>query len=276
MANFQQLVFGGGGTRCFWHGGFLSAAREPLELEPQRIAAVSGGALSAACFVARRGHRLLEVTLETFSQIDENLDRHQETAGEGFTPHQKAYRDIVKTVIDEDAEQRIAQGPGFQVLVGHPPSRRALRSRTALAMVLYEVDLLLRSKPDIVLPKLAGVTGELIDARAAARSGKLVDLICAAATIPPVFDVKERDGEEVIDGGLTSKAPMPEPDEGRTLVLLTRSFRNLPDDPRLVYVQVSGETPADKLDFSDAEKIQKTWQQGEADAERFLRERRGD
>ena len=28
--NFEQLVFSGGGTRCFWHGGFLETVRRPL------------------------------------------------------------------------------------------------------------------------------------------------------------------------------------------------------------------------------------------------------
>lgn len=49
---FSQLVMSGGGLRCLWQGGFLDIARDPLALSPQRVIGVSGGALSAARFLA--------------------------------------------------------------------------------------------------------------------------------------------------------------------------------------------------------------------------------
>ena len=50
---------------------------------------------------------------------------------------------------------------------------------------------------------------QLVDARKAARDGLIVDLICNAAVIPPVFNLQGWNGRKVIDGGMTSKAPMP-------------------------------------------------------------------
>ncbi|HUF56498.1 MAG TPA: hypothetical protein VMM55_08055 [Thermohalobaculum sp.] len=38
---FRTLVFGGGGTRCFWHGGFMAATVGRLPLDVQRISALS-------------------------------------------------------------------------------------------------------------------------------------------------------------------------------------------------------------------------------------------
>ena len=66
---------------------------------------------------------------------------------------------------------------------------------------------------------------------------------------------------------------MPEPDEGRTLVPMTRRFENLPGSGRRECVQVSDETPADKLDFTSREKIEETWAMGRRDAERRLETR---
>jgi predicted patatin/cPLA2 family phospholipase len=55
---FEQLVLSGGGTRCFWHGGFAGVVVLAIRLASKPIAAVSGGALSACAFVGRVERRL--------------------------------------------------------------------------------------------------------------------------------------------------------------------------------------------------------------------------
>ena len=42
--DIEQLVFFGGGIRCFWHGGFLSGLGDKAELAPKRVGGASGGA----------------------------------------------------------------------------------------------------------------------------------------------------------------------------------------------------------------------------------------
>ena len=69
---------------------------------------------------------------------------------------------------------------------------------------------------------------------------------------------------------MLDKAPLPRPDRGRTLVMLTHRYRNLPRDERLVHVQPTREVRADKIDFTDSSKVGDTWDQGVADAERWL------
>ena len=272
MESFSQLVFSGGGTRCFWHGGFLNVVGPTIHLRPERIAAVSGGALSSCAFVAGREARLFEVMGEALRERASNVSDWDEVGEQGLTPHQQMYRDIVSTVMDEEAIDAIADGPSFQVLLAHPPLGAAPKLSTVPMMVAYEADLALRSTPHVVAAEAIGANETLVDARQAARDGKLVDLVCSAAVIPPVFNVQEWEGRLVVDGGMSSKAPMPDPDEGRTLVLCTRRFRNVPDDPRRLYVQPSESVPADKIDFTSREKIERTWEAGEADGHAFLAE----
>ena len=71
---------------------------------------------------------------------------------------------------------------------------------------------------------------------------------------------------------MADQAPMPEPDEGETLILLTRDYKRLPDDDSRYYVHPGSETPADKIDFTDPAKLLETWKMGAADAKRILRE----
>jgi predicted acylesterase/phospholipase RssA len=115
-----------------------------------------------------------------------------------------------------------------------------------------------------------GLCEERVDANQAARDHHLTDLICAAATIPPAFDPPDWEGEPAIDAGMADQAPMPVPDEGTSLILLTKRFRNHPDIPGRTYVQPSEEVPADKIDFTDPDKVRDTWALGEKDARRFL------
>ena len=269
--NFEQLVFSGGGTRCFWHGGFLETVRRPLALTPARIAGVSGGALSASCFIAGRDETLLEVMGTTFDRRSQNIATSwNEVQADGLTPHQRMYREIVAETLDRQAIAAIADGPSFQVLLAHPPTRRLPKWSTFPLMAAYLLDLAVRSTPKVVLPTALGTDQILVDARQAARDGRLIDLVCSAAVIPPVFNIEGWNGRPVIDGGMTSKAPMPDPNEGRTLILLTRRFRHLPQSESCIYVEPSEAVPADKIDFTNRRKIEDTWRQGASDGKAFL------
>ena len=268
---FPQLVFSGGGTRCFWHGGFASVVAPAIHLRPKRIAAVSGGALSASAFLGDVEAKLREVMGKALAERDANVSKDwNEVQKNGLTPHQEMYREIVATVLDEEAVERIAAGPSFQVLLTHPPVDALPKLSTVPMMIAYQVDKAVRSSPHVVSSDMLGADEALVDARQAARDGKLVDLVCNAAVIPPVFNVQGWEGRPVVDGGMANKAPMPDPDRGRTLVLLTRRFRSIPDDPRRLYVQPSDTVPADKIDFTSRAKIEATWKAGEADGRAFL------
>ncbi|MCE7029116.1 patatin-like phospholipase family protein [Jiella sp. CBK1P-4] len=244
--------------------------RRPLDLKPERIAGVSGGALSAACFIGDRDEKLLEVMGAAFDERDSNVSIDwNEFEKNGLTPHQQMYREVVRETLDDEAVARIADGPCFEVLLAHPPHSGFPKLTTFPMMAAYLADLAIRSTPHVVFPEKLGAHQELVDARQAARDGMLIDLICNAAVIPPVFNLQGWNGRKVIDGGMTSKAPMPSGNRGRTLVLLTRKFRNMPEHPHRVYVEPSRAVPADKIDFTDHGKILATWDAGVEDGKAF-------
>lgn len=268
---FEQMVFSGGGTRCFWHGGFMGVVGPALGRRPERVVGVSGGALSAAAMIADREHELLDVMTDAFERVDSNVELDKIGDDESMTPHQRIYCEVVTRVLDDDtSRRRIAEGPEFHVQIGHPPSERAPRASTIPLFSLYEAEKAIRSTPHLRWRQRAGLRAELVDAREAARDGRLVELVCAAAVIPPIFKIAIWDGRQVIDSGMADKAPMPPHDCGRTLVLLTREFRNLPEVPGRLYVAPSRETPADKIDFTDPAKLRETWALGRCDGESFL------
>lgn len=263
---FEQLVFGGGGIRCFWHGGFCEVVEERYALKPERIACVSGGALSAACWIGGREDKLRRVMGEAFDECDSNVD----VDSNNRTPHEEMYRRVVERTLDEEALNSIREGPQFEVVLACAADPVPTMLHGFFGMIAYQLDEHIRSNPHMKWPKAIGLTPKRCDARRAAREGKLIDLICAAATIPPVFDIPNWDRTQVLDGGMMDKAPMPEPDEGDTLILLTRRYRNPPRIPGRSYRMPSKEVAADKIDFTDRTKIDRTWEQGRKDAKTWL------
>ncbi|MFD0859022.1 patatin-like phospholipase family protein [Roseovarius aquimarinus] len=268
---YDQIVFSGGGTRCFWQGGFLDVVRDPLGLDPARISAVSGGALTGAGFITRQGARILSLMKEAFAEQQSNAPMHEIAEGAGISPHQRIYREVVEAAMTRKAIETIANGPVFQIYLGHPPTGTLAPMTGVAATLAYEAELHLISSPHFNWAERIGVTATMVDARQAARDGRLTDLICAAAVIPPLFDLARWDGKDVIDGGMSDQAPMPEPDEGRSLILLTRAYRRIPEIEGRHYVAPGDEVEADKVDFTDPAKIDRTWNQGKNEGERFLR-----
>ena len=93
---FEQRVFSGGGTRCFWHGGFASVVAPAIRLEPACVSAVSGAALSACAFLANVEERLFEVMGGALAKRESNLSTSwDELQKNGLTPHQKMSQEIV-------------------------------------------------------------------------------------------------------------------------------------------------------------------------------------
>ncbi|MXQ09288.1 patatin-like phospholipase family protein [Alphaproteobacteria bacterium GH1-50] len=270
---FDQIVFSGGGLRCFWQGGFMEELGRHVSLSPKRVTGVSGGALAGAAWLGGAERTLLDCMRAAFEEEAYNATLEDMLNDEdGRTPHQRVYDEVVHKVLDETAQARIADGPAFQILIGYAPSARLSGLTGAAMTVAYEAELHVVNSPHFNWAETAGMGSELVDARAAARGGELADLVCAAATIPPLFQTPEWHGKPVIDGGMADQAPMPDPNEGSTLVLLTRQYRRLPGIASRRYVAPSKETPADKIDFTDPDKLTATWDLGRDDGAAFIRD----
>ena len=142
---YDQVVFSGGGIRCFWHGGFLSEVGSFEDIRPSRISSVSGGALSAASWIGNRERDLLAVMQEAFAVNDSNFD-----AGEpNLTPHQAIYREVVDVTLDKDAIECIANGPDYEIVLSVPPSQITPHLSALIYGALYQLDQALRSTPHL-------------------------------------------------------------------------------------------------------------------------------
>lgn len=183
---YEQLSFSGGGIRCFWQGGALDALKHERPLESERIAAASGGALAASCFISDCGDRLIDCFAEELEEQERNLEAESGASEiSDITPHQELYARVVRMVLDEQTCRSVAEGPEFEGLLARPRQDMPLVLAAGMTLALYQLDKWVRSTPHGRLAQAAGTTELRIDARQAARDGRLCELVCLAATSPP-------------------------------------------------------------------------------------------
>ena len=177
---------------------------------------------------------------------------------------------MVDVTLDKEAIERVADGPEYEVALSVPPEQISAAPVGILYGVLYKLDQAVRSTPHLRVPRHAGLRELRVDARQAARDGKLVDLICAAATIPPVFDVPRMAGLPRAGWRDAGQGPAAERLSGRDAGPADIALSPLPEVAGRTYAQPSSEVAADKIDFTDASKVTRTWDQGVRDGKAWL------
>jgi len=115
---------------------------------------------------------------------------------------------------------------------------------------------------------------EFIAVRSLTEPQTLHDALMASGGVPPFMPVTLINGRPAFDGGLVDNVPVEplidvERSGGRTLVLLTRQYRNLPDIAGRTYVQPSQKLPVRQFDITNPDGIRFAYQLGRADGARF-------
>uniref|UniRef100_UPI003B516027 patatin-like phospholipase family protein n=1 Tax=Roseovarius indicus TaxID=540747 RepID=UPI003B516027 len=164
--NPKQIVFSGGGLRCFWQGGFMQELEKARHYKPERITGVSGGALAGAAWLGGIEDRLLQVMCARFEEQDSNLNLFEDDDS-GVTPHQTLYCEIVSEVLDDALQARIADGPQFQILIAHPPDPLPPALSGAAMTVAYEAELHIKNAPHFDWAEKMGLDYSLVDANKA-------------------------------------------------------------------------------------------------------------
>ena len=270
---YAAAVFAGGGCRCFWQIGFWSVVAPEIGLAPRRLIGVSAGAAFA---VAAAIGRIDEVLEDFKARVDANqanfVPRSQRATGERPFPHERIYGGILRTHIGEAELEHVQHTQEFSALLAHPHRRLGAKRGLALGVVAT----VLNQKERLVHARWGrrfGFTPALVSARDCETPDELVELILQSSCVPPLMPYYRRGGRPVIDGGVIDNAPADLVEaEGATLVLLSYPHgpTNRSEGPRRTYVQPSGEIPISQWDYTDPDGVQKTFDMGRADAERFL------
>ena len=268
---FDNVVFAGGGNRCFWQAGFWSVAAPALGLRPSGVAAVSAGsAMACALFSGTFDHGFAGYKQAVAGNARNVYWRHVWQKKPVF-PHGSMYRDAILNSIDECALARLHQGPDITVLMARPPPWASPPVALLLGMVAVGMDAWDAQTVHPNAGMRVGFCPLYVSVRECATPGALADLIMASSCVPPLTPQAHRHGVPLFDGGVVSNVPT----DGvagtgsHTLVLLTRKFRCLPAIAGRTYVQPSQPVPVGAWDYTCEASLQSAFDLGRRDGEFF-------
>lgn len=275
---FEQVVFAGGGHRCWWQAGFWEVVAPAIALRPRLIAGVSAGAATACLLYANDARTALDYYREALADNRRNVyPLNALRRGRRVFPHNRIYRAALRALLGGDRFPRLMRtAPEIRVQFARIPRWLGPRSAVALGILGYNIEKYARRPLHPRFGRAVGFRSEIARVQDCRDEDELVSLIIASSCTPPFTPIEYRDGRPTMDGGLVDNVPVDavDPDGGPTLVLTTRHYpRHAPVFMRegRVYVQPSRKVAAASWDYTSPERYEQTWAQGRSDGEAFLR-----
>ena len=273
---YTNVVFAGGGNRCFWQAGFWSVAAPLLQLAPRRVVAVSAGSAIACTLFAGTFDQAFANYKRAIADNQRNVYLRNLLREQPIFPHGLMYRDAILGTMDAPALLRLHQGPSIHVLISCPPVWASPVLTIALGVLAAGWDAWGKEQVHQSAGSRIGFKPLYVPVQDCSTPPDLADLIIASSCIPPLTPRRRIRGVAPLDGGLVSNVPIDGLAEknGNTLVLLTRRFAVLPSFSGRTYVQPSQAIPVGAWDYTNDAALQATYDLGRRDAEKFC-ERKG-
>lgn len=272
LSQIRQVVFAGGGNRCFWQAGFWSVVAPRTGLAPERAVAVSAGAALACAIFANRVEEALALTCQAMAANPRNRYWGNLLRREPVFPHAAIYRNILLEALNGEALARLHAGPELLVEIARIPDWMNPFGAVALGLGAYQLEKQLFHPVNPKWGQRLGFHAEFIPVRGCPDRQTLADLILASSCTPPFTPLARWQGRIALDGGLVDNVPVAPTvaGPGPTLVLLTRPYKVLPDVPGRLFAQPSSKVPVSAWDYTSPAGVEATFRQGQKDAENFL------
>ncbi|MBT6434872.1 MAG: patatin-like phospholipase family protein [Deltaproteobacteria bacterium] len=272
---FKNVVFAGGGSRCFWQAGFWQGATAYMNIKPMMMGAVSAGAAMACLISANNVQGGLETFKEGVGRNPRNFYLGDALRRKNPFPHETIYRDALATGLGGENLERLRKGPELRVLVTKLSGDVGRKYGLVAGYTIY--CLKGRISPSLHAHALrrVGFKPAIRNARSCNEVGELVSLIMASSSTPPITPLATIDGSPALDGGFVDNIPVETVDEslGETLILLSQRYPDgkIPRKSGRTYVQPSRQIPVAKWDCTSPDKIQATFDLGLEDGKSFTR-----
>lgn len=274
LSHIKNVVFAGGGNRCFWQAGLWDIIAEPLNLNPKRFVSVSAGSAMSCGILAGQSHESLRIVKATTTSNTKNRYMGNLFKSEPVFPHERLYREMVLEIMHEEAFKRLKSGPTNAIQVARIPRWLGPKSAVAVGIMAYQLEKKLKEPVHPTYGRKLGFKSEFVNAAECNSPEELTDLILSSSCTPPMTPIMYRNSRPVLDGGLFDNAPVHGvPDNsGDTLILLTRPYRFIPPVAGRHYLAPSERPPVSSWDYTNPKGIQDTFDLGRRDGERLLKE----
>jgi predicted acylesterase/phospholipase RssA len=269
--HFDQIVFSGGGNRCFWQAGFWSAIAPALQRPPTGVAAVSAGAAVACVLFAGTFESGFEDHKRAVQHNPYNLYVRNLLKAKPVFPHGAMYRSAILGSINSAALARLHRGPEITIVVARPPPWASRRLAVLLGAVSAGVGAWNAQHLHAAAALNLGFRPLHVSVRDCRTPEELADVIVASSCVPPLTPLMQHQGMPLLDGGLVGTVPKGAARRpgGPTLVLLTRQFDQLPELSGTTFVQPSRPVPVGTWDYTDNTALQAAFELGQNDGAEF-------
>jgi predicted patatin/cPLA2 family phospholipase len=274
---FDQVVFAGGGNRCWWQAGFWDVVQPQLDLRPRVITGISAGAATACMLYTNRAQWVMDYYAHALRDNTKNVYWGNLLRGQSVFPHYRIYRQALLDIFS-DQFPTLQSAPEIRIGVSHLPRWLGARSAVAAGLIAYNIEKYVRKTLHPTLGQTLGFHPEFVTAQECATVEDLADLILQSSSTPPFTPVLRRNGRPVLDGGMVDNVPVGALDAapGLVLVMVTRLYPRpqmfvVPHgEQRRVYVQPSRKVPISSWDYTSPSQMQHAYDLGRVDGEQFL------
>jgi hypothetical protein len=271
---FDAVVFAGGGNRCYWQGGFYETAAPRLGLAPKLVVAASAGAFAAVYSLLGTGAEVRRNVYDGCGPHLKNFDVAAWRRGEPLCPVGPLYNELLARTIDNAALARLNAITDLQIAVTRMPRGWPPTAGAVLGIGAYQLEKHLLHPVHPRLGRALGFRAEFVSMRTLADAHGMHDVLMASSGVPPFMPVTLVNGKPAFDGGLVDNVPVEplkpiESAGGRTLLLLTRLYRNMPDVAGRTYVQPSRKIDLSQFDITNPGGIRAAYELGVKDGDAF-------
>lgn len=273
---FDAICFAGGGNRCYWQGGFFEALAERFDLAPRLAVGASAGAFAGIYSLLGLGPGVRKRVLASCGPHRRNFDFSAWRRGEPFCPVGPLYRALILDALDGAALKALKHRTDFQIAVSRLPRTLPPMLGAALGIGAYQLEKRLLHPVHPRFGRKLGFRPEFIAVRDLDSPDALADALIASSCVPPFMPVLDIGGVPAFDAGLVDNVPVEplvpvEAAGGRTLVLLTRLYRRLPEVAGRTYAQPSRPIEVRQFDLTNPDGIRDAYELGRVDGAAFAR-----
>ena len=200
--------------------------------------------------------------------------------GEALCQIGPMYRAFLHMLFDADALARLQELTDFHIAVTRLPRGLPPILGAALGIGAYQLEKHLFAPVHPQFGRRLGFSAEFVRVRAMSAVNQLTDALMASGGVPPFMPVTKVGDRPAFDGGLFDGVPVAplapvEAAGGRSLVLLTRLYKHLPQVNGRTYVQPSRRIRAKQFDLRDPDGIRDAYELGLKDGAAFAQSRMG-
>lgn len=184
------------------------------------------------------------------------------------------YRELLERTIDDAALRRLQTITDLQIAIARMPRCLSPVLGAAIGIASYQLEKHLCHPVHPKFGRMLGFRAEFIAARQMNSSQQFCDVLLASSGVPPFMPVTMVGDRPGFDGGLVDNVPVEpllpvEASGGRTLVLLTRVYKNLPQVAGRTYVQPSRQIDVKQFDITNPDEIRNVFELGLGDGDAF-------